>query len=175
MSVRSRTSRRTKHRTPSPPPLPSSDADSESESDSDRAAVPAPVVRTPTREPGRVTSTPKTPNTTGPLPIPTPPTTADQKEEDGLGPAPPPPESSWQCEHCTFVNDPGVRVCAVCCRTPTTVPRVLPTATAVTAPVEPTVTTVPAKSDPGSSFERLKLSSPSPVLNVPENIYPKQS
>lgn len=30
------------------------------------------------------------------------------------------PDSSWSCEHCTFVNDPGTRVCSVCCKTPTT-------------------------------------------------------
>ncbi|XP_048520707.1 E3 ubiquitin-protein ligase lubel-like [Dendroctonus ponderosae] len=29
------------------------------------------------------------------------------------------PDSSWSCEHCTFVNDPGTRVCSVCCKTPT--------------------------------------------------------
>ncbi|XP_026325307.1 uncharacterized protein LOC113234215 isoform X2 [Hyposmocoma kahamanoa] len=175
MSARSRTSRRTKHRTPSPPPLPSSDADSESESDSDRAAMPAPVVRTPTREPGRAISTPKPPVATGPLPTPTPPSTVDQMEEDSLGPAPPPSETNWQCEHCTFVNEPGVRVCSVCCRTPTTAPRVLPTATAVAATVDSTVTIAPVKSDPSPGLERLKLSSPSPVRIVPENINPKQN
>ncbi|CAB3230802.1 unnamed protein product [Arctia plantaginis] len=89
VSVRSRTSRRPKHRTPSPPPLPSSDADSESESES----------------------------YDGPTPKP------QDKNEDFLGPAPAPPSSTWQCEHCTYVNEPGVRVCVICCRTPTTVPR----------------------------------------------------
>ncbi|RZC33722.1 IBR domain containing protein [Asbolus verrucosus] len=36
-------------------------------------------------------------------------------------PKPPPevPNSSWECEHCTFVNEPGTRVCLVCCKTPT--------------------------------------------------------
>ncbi|XP_030754545.1 uncharacterized protein LOC115881269 isoform X2 [Sitophilus oryzae] len=29
------------------------------------------------------------------------------------------PTSSWSCEHCTFVNEPGTRVCLVCCKTPT--------------------------------------------------------
>ncbi|CAH2067092.1 unnamed protein product, partial [Iphiclides podalirius] len=86
MSVRSRTSRRPKHRTPSPPPLPSSDADSESELGSDGSHV---------------------------------------NEEDHLGPPPPPPSATWQCEHCTFVNEPGVRVCVVCCRTPTITPKII--------------------------------------------------
>ncbi|CAG4944226.1 unnamed protein product [Colias eurytheme] len=90
LSMRSRASRRTKHRTPSPS-LPSSDADSESEPESDKP---------------------------------------DEKENDenDLGPAPPPPSATWQCEHCTYVNEPGVRVCAVCCRTPTITPKIIPTA-----------------------------------------------
>lgn len=29
------------------------------------------------------------------------------------------PGASWECEHCTFVNEPGVRVCQICCKTPT--------------------------------------------------------
>ena len=28
-----------------------------------------------------------------------------------------PPKKSWKCEHCTYVNNPGVAVCGVCCRT----------------------------------------------------------
>lgn len=113
MSVRSRTSRRMKHRTPSPPPLPSSDADSESESESDHG----------------------------------PPNKPQQKEEDSLGPPPPPPSSTWQCEHCTFVNEAGVRVCVICCRTPVTAPK-------------------PVTNDVNENFERLKIShkqSPSPA------------
>ncbi|XP_045533969.1 E3 ubiquitin-protein ligase lubel isoform X1 [Papilio machaon] len=94
MSVRSRASRRPKHRTPSPPPLPSSDADSESESESDHG---------PAKE--------------------------QESEEDLLGPPPSPPSATWQCEHCTFVNEPGVRVCVVCCRTPTISPRIINPAT----------------------------------------------
>lgn len=91
MSVRSRTSRRAKHHTPSPP---SSDADSESESDSDH-------------EPPKII----------------------QGTDNSLGPAPPPSSANWQCEHCTFVNEPGVRVCMVCCRTPTVIPKVIGTDT----------------------------------------------
>ncbi|XP_018564657.1 uncharacterized protein LOC108906015 isoform X2 [Anoplophora glabripennis] len=29
------------------------------------------------------------------------------------------PNASWECEHCTFVNEAGTRVCLVCCKTPT--------------------------------------------------------
>lgn len=37
------------------------------------------------------------------------------------------PESSWECEHCTFVNEAGTRVCTVCCKTPTTPARPIQT------------------------------------------------
>ncbi|XP_050553788.1 E3 ubiquitin-protein ligase lubel isoform X1 [Spodoptera frugiperda] len=125
MSVRSRTSRRMKHRTPSPPPLPSSDADSESESESDHG----------------------------------PPSKTQEKEEDSLGPAPPPPNSSWQCEHCTFVNEPGVRVCAICCRTPVSVPKTVNT------------------KELSENVERLKIThkqSPSPVRTTEEPRYDRE-
>nr|XP_023015110.1 titin isoform X1 [Leptinotarsa decemlineata] len=29
------------------------------------------------------------------------------------------PDADWECEHCTFVNEAGTRVCQVCCKTPT--------------------------------------------------------
>lgn len=29
------------------------------------------------------------------------------------------PIDAWECEHCTFVNEAGVRVCQICCKTPT--------------------------------------------------------
>ncbi|GJQ83843.1 hypothetical protein Trydic_g5700 [Trypoxylus dichotomus] len=28
------------------------------------------------------------------------------------------PDGSWECEHCTFVNESDTRVCSVCCKTP---------------------------------------------------------
>lgn len=37
----------------------------------------------------------------------------NNKDEEQL------PSTSWSCEHCTFVNDAGTRVCSVCCKTPT--------------------------------------------------------
>merc|ERR1712129_201069 len=27
------------------------------------------------------------------------------------------PRVSWTCEHCTYVNNPGIKVCAMCCKT----------------------------------------------------------
>ncbi|XP_025833921.1 uncharacterized protein LOC108736579 isoform X6 [Agrilus planipennis] len=29
------------------------------------------------------------------------------------------PDDKWECEHCTFVNEAGTRVCLICCKTPT--------------------------------------------------------
>lgn len=48
----------------------------------------------------------------------------DSEDECDAAPSPPPPvrpiipQHEWECEHCTFVNRAGVRVCAVCCKTP---------------------------------------------------------
>ncbi|XP_059060385.1 E3 ubiquitin-protein ligase lubel [Achroia grisella] len=119
MSVRSRTSRRTKHRTPSPPPLPSSDADSESESD----GAPAPT-RVSVSAPAPSSHTHKVQSIKQQISQPTT-QSQEKEEEESLGPAPPPPNVSWQCEHCTFVNEPGVRVCVICCRTPTAAPKTI--------------------------------------------------
>lgn len=50
----------------------------------------------------------------------------EEDEEDvnepkkDLKPLPDVPKSTWECEHCTFVNNAGTRVCTVCCKTPTT-------------------------------------------------------
>lgn len=52
----------------------------------------------------------------------------EDEEEDGAivederGPPPPAPDHEWQCEHCTFVNEPNSKICIVCCKTPTQAP-----------------------------------------------------
>lgn len=38
-----------------------------------------------------------------------------QREQDVV----PLPTHRWECEHCTYVNKPGTRVCGVCCKTTT--------------------------------------------------------
>lgn len=107
LSMRSRTSRR-KPRSPTPS-LPSSDADSESELGSDRVHIKR-VEEKIERKEKEIERKDK----------------EDVKEsESDLGPAPQAPNTTWQCEHCTFVNDPGVRVCVVCCRTPTITPKII--------------------------------------------------
>lgn len=73
-----------------------------------------------------------------PPPIPAPPETelhdepieeveeeepkTDEKESsadaDSLGPPPSTPDHEWECEFCTYVNEPKVKICGVCCKTP---------------------------------------------------------
>lgn len=127
LSVRSRASRRAKHRTPSPP-LPSSDADSESESESE----PAPKPRNEHQN-----SRPERPSS------------RSEPVEGELGPVPLPPAAAWQCEHCTYVNEPGVRVCVICCRTPIAAPKVI--------------------TEPTANFERLNITS-RPSSPAPEKV-----
>jgi E3 ubiquitin-protein ligase RNF31 len=38
-------------------------------------------------------------------------------------PKPVVPTHQWECEHCTYVNHAGTRVCAICCKTPTGLPQ----------------------------------------------------
>lgn len=38
------------------------------------------------------------------------------------GPAPSAPEFEWECEFCTFVNEPNTKICTICCKTPITAP-----------------------------------------------------
>lgn len=48
------------------------------------------------------------------------PTEADLNGVPDTAPEGPPktPDYDWTCEHCTFVNEPNVKICAVCCKTP---------------------------------------------------------
>lgn len=60
-------------------------------------------------------------------------------------PTGPPPTSidfEWECEFCTYVNEPNTKICIVCCKTPVTLPvRKQPTEPAeVIATAEPVVT-----------------------------------
>lgn len=49
------------------------------------------------------------------------PTEADLNSVPDIAPEGPPktPDYDWTCEYCTFVNEPNVKICAVCCKTPT--------------------------------------------------------
>ncbi len=39
-----------------------------------------------------------------------------------VGPPPRAPDHQWQCEFCTFVNEPQTTICTICCKTPTNEP-----------------------------------------------------
>ncbi|XP_020716948.1 uncharacterized protein LOC101461890 isoform X6 [Ceratitis capitata] len=42
----------------------------------------------------------------------------DEPNEDDLGPPPSTPDHEWECEFCTYVNEPNVKICLICCKTP---------------------------------------------------------
>ncbi|XP_060517510.1 E3 ubiquitin-protein ligase lubel-like isoform X3 [Cylas formicarius] len=41
----------------------------------------------------------------------------EEEDEEESTAERPMPTSPWACQHCTFVNEPGTRVCSVCCKT----------------------------------------------------------
>lgn len=41
-------------------------------------------------------------------------------DDASSGPPPSTPDYEWECEFCTFTNEPKTRICAICCKTPTT-------------------------------------------------------
>uniref|UniRef100_A0A182PJP2 Uncharacterized protein n=1 Tax=Anopheles epiroticus TaxID=199890 RepID=A0A182PJP2_9DIPT len=43
----------------------------------------------------------------------------EQPEQSPPPPAPVAPDREWECEFCTYVNEPGVKICAICCKTAT--------------------------------------------------------
>ncbi|XP_018783774.1 PREDICTED: uncharacterized protein LOC108965672 isoform X3 [Bactrocera latifrons] len=55
---------------------------------------------------------------------------SDEANEDDLGPPPSTPDHEWECEFCTYVNEPNVKICLICCKTPSSVPRKTSTTTA---------------------------------------------
>ncbi|XP_036321321.1 E3 ubiquitin-protein ligase lubel [Rhagoletis pomonella] len=57
---------------------------------------------------------------------------ADEANEDDLGPPPSTPDHEWECEFCTYVNEPNVKICLICCKTPSRTARKTSTTTAPT-------------------------------------------
>lgn len=56
--------------------------------------------------------------------------------EDDLGPPPSTPDHEWECEFCTFVNEPNIKICAICCKTPCKQPAKPKEATAAPKPTK---------------------------------------
>ncbi|XP_067620966.1 E3 ubiquitin-protein ligase lubel isoform X4 [Eurosta solidaginis] len=73
-------------------------------------------------------------------------------DEDDLGPPPSTPDHEWECEFCTYVNEPNVKICLICCKTRSGAAR-KPVTTQVVAPT-PTKTS----SKPSVSPERTPTS-----------------
>ncbi|XP_064553664.1 E3 ubiquitin-protein ligase lubel isoform X2 [Drosophila montana] len=74
----------------------------------------------------------------------------EEATEDDLGPPPTTPDHEWECEFCTFVNEPNIKICAICCKTPCK-PPVKPKATNKienrSTTVEPKTTTTTTQSE----------------------------
>lgn len=47
---------------------------------------------------------------------------AELDDQGPVGPPPAAPTFEWICEFCTFVNEPNIKICTICCKTPTAVP-----------------------------------------------------
>lgn len=47
-------------------------------------------------------------------------------EEDNTQKRPATPLGKWECEHCTFVNEPLKKVCIICCKTPSAKVKLVP-------------------------------------------------
>lgn len=86
----------------------------------------------------------------------------DEIDEGGAhvpdGPPPKTPSFEWECEFCTFTNEANTKICAICCKTPTTVPIKKTTAngTANETPTEEPATSVTAAVAPAVTAEPLK-------------------
>lgn len=39
-------------------------------------------------------------------------------DEGPIGPPPSTPDQEWECQFCTFVNEPKTKICTICCKTP---------------------------------------------------------
>lgn len=54
-------------------------------------------------------------------------------------------DKDWECEHCTFVNEPNSKICVICCKTRTAVLKKLPKEDEVEIDVEKLMNTDPPK------------------------------
>uniref|UniRef100_A0A1B0CJK6 Putative microtubule-associated protein futsch isoform x3 n=1 Tax=Lutzomyia longipalpis TaxID=7200 RepID=A0A1B0CJK6_LUTLO len=50
---------------------------------------------------------------------------APNGDEGPFGPPPTAPDYEWECEYCTYVNEPNTKICGICCKTPTKAPQKL--------------------------------------------------
>lgn len=63
------------------------------------------------------------------------------------GPPPKTPSFEWECEFCTFTNEANTKICAICCKTPTTAPKKTATANESVKKAANDETTAPVTTD----------------------------
>lgn len=80
---------------------------------------------------------------------------AVEPEDDDLGPPPSTPDHEWECEFCTFVNEPNIKICAICCKTPS-------------KPPEKVATKSPPKSQSRNETKPTKSATPVVAASQPE-------
>lgn len=90
-------------------------------------------------------------------------TEADADEAGPVGPPPTTPDFEWECEFCTFVNEPHTKICVVCCKTPvavparkTPIPAPAPAELAAETAIPVSVATFSKETSPSSSGDRTK-------------------
>ncbi|XP_011295281.2 E3 ubiquitin-protein ligase lubel isoform X1 [Musca domestica] len=49
----------------------------------------------------------------------------EDEDAESLGPPPSTPDQEWECEFCTFVNEPNIKICTICCKTPSKPPKLV--------------------------------------------------
>lgn len=87
-------------------------------------------------------------------------TITDESEEVANTELPAVPDEEWECEHCTFVNSAGTRVCSICCKTPTTKIKIIK---------PPTKTTTSNKVSSGTNTQTKSFTKPSDVIQQKRN------
>ncbi|XP_061402063.1 E3 ubiquitin-protein ligase lubel [Musca vetustissima] len=64
-----------------------------------------------------------------------------------LGPPPSTPDQEWECEFCTFVNEPNIKICTICCKTPSKPPKLVTKSVSPPKQVQSVKTTKEQKSE----------------------------
>ncbi|XP_073822708.1 linear Ubiquitin E3 ligase isoform X6 [Musca autumnalis] len=83
------------------------------------------------------------------------------EDEDAvsLGPPPSTPDQEWECEFCTFVNEPNIKICTICCKTPSKPPKLVAKSVSPPKQVKP-VTTKEQKTGMAKAENTTTTSSP---------------
>lgn len=89
------------------------------------------------------------------------------------GPPPRAPDHQWECEFCTFVNEPKTTICTICCKTPTNEPiKVVQSGEQTTNSTIETPPPIPKKSPPK---EATKVTPTKAETKSPSTLSPTKS